>query len=136
MGSSPEVPLPAIALRQSSVYQSLRSAAASNGGHCIELHSFAREADRMRQLSQWLQWLHSAFARLRSRSLAALEVAANEMFQRTRANGRERPPAFAMQKVVGSSPIIRSRNACNWEMPSSDWETMVAAWLHSLTKSV
>jgi hypothetical protein len=61
------------------------------------------------QESQWLQWLHSAFARARCRSLALSEAAANRWFQRTHANGRERPPAFAMQKVVGSSPIIRSK---------------------------
>jgi hypothetical protein len=51
--------------------------------------------------------LQSAFARIRSRSLAPLEVAANERFRRTHANRRERLPAFAMQKVVGSSPIMR-----------------------------
>jgi hypothetical protein len=33
--------------------------------------------------------------------------AADRTFQRMRANRRERSPAFAMQKVVGSSPIIR-----------------------------
>jgi hypothetical protein len=32
---------------------------------------------------------------------------ANRGFDRTGANGRERPLAFAMQKVEGSSPFIR-----------------------------
>jgi hypothetical protein len=36
------------------------------------------------------------------------EGAANKPFERTNANGRERLLALAMQKVVGSSPIIRS----------------------------
>jgi hypothetical protein len=61
--------------------------------------------------SQWLQWLQSAFVRVRCGSLALVELAANKTFQRTGANGRERPPALAMQKVVGSSPIIRSIKA-------------------------
>jgi hypothetical protein len=39
------------------------------------------------------------------------EAAVNRTFQRTAANGRERSPVLAMQKVVGSSPIIRSRKA-------------------------
>ena len=30
---------------------------------------------------------------------------ANKRFERTDSNGRERSPAFAMQKVVGSSPV-------------------------------
>jgi hypothetical protein len=34
-----------------------------------------------------------------------------ERFERTGANGRERTRALAMQKVVGSSPIIRSQKA-------------------------
>ena len=33
--------------------------------------------------------------------------AANRLFERTDAHGCERSRAFAMQKVVGSSPIIR-----------------------------
>jgi hypothetical protein len=66
----------------------------------------------MWQPSRWLQWLHSAFVRVRCRSLAGPEASANTRFRRTRANGREHPPAFAMQKVVGSSPIIRSENPC------------------------
>jgi hypothetical protein len=41
-----------------------------------------------------------AFARLHGTS-------ANGRFERTDANGRERSLALAMQKVVGSSPIIR-----------------------------
>ena len=43
------------------------------------------------------------FARLRRSS-------ANSLFERTGANGRERSLAFAMQKVEGSSPFIRSQN--------------------------
>jgi hypothetical protein len=35
------------------------------------------------------------------------EAPAKHAFERTGANGCERSPAFAMQKVVGSSPIIR-----------------------------
>jgi hypothetical protein len=64
----------------------------------------------MWQLSQWLQWLHSAFARVRFRALAWPEAAANDNFRRTHANGRERPPTLAMQKVEGSSPFIRFQN--------------------------
>jgi hypothetical protein len=37
-----------------------------------------------------------------------------------------------MQKVVGSSPIIRSEIPANEQMSSSDQETMAAAWLHFL----
>jgi hypothetical protein len=37
-------------------------------------------------------------------------TAGNRRFDRTGANGRERSLAFAMQKVVGSSPIIRFKN--------------------------
>jgi hypothetical protein len=33
-------------------------------------------------------------------------------FQRTGANGREPLPKLAMQKVVGSSPIIRFKSPC------------------------
>src|SRR5207248_5459751 len=61
----------------------------------------------MRQQAQWLQWLHSAFARVRSRSLSQREDAANARFRRTRANRGERSPPLAMQKVEGSSPFIR-----------------------------
>jgi hypothetical protein len=64
------------------------------------------------------------------------EVAAGRRFERTAANGCERAPAFAMQKIVGSSPIIRSEIPANEQMSSSDQETMAAAWLHSLAKSV
>jgi hypothetical protein len=35
----------------------------------------------------------------------------NQQFERTRANGREHR-SLAMQKVVGSSPIIRSQTTC------------------------
>jgi hypothetical protein len=42
------------------------------------------------------------------RSLASTETAANGQFERTQANESELPRALAMQKVVGSSPIIRS----------------------------
>ena len=35
------------------------------------------------------------------------ESSANSRVERTGANGSERSLAFAMQKVVGSSPIIR-----------------------------
>jgi hypothetical protein len=55
----------------------------------------------------WQGWQGSAFARVRSRSLARRETSANSRFERTGAHGRERSLAFAMQKVVGSSPIIR-----------------------------
>jgi hypothetical protein len=44
---------------------------------------------------------------VRSGSLARAEAAANRPFERTGANRRERPPTLAMQKVVGSNPIIR-----------------------------
>ncbi len=40
-----------------------------------------------------------------------IETRATERSCRTYANARERPPLFAMQKVVGSSPIIRSQKA-------------------------
>jgi hypothetical protein len=48
---------------------------------------------------------------VRSRSLAGERRSRNplnEAVQRTTANGRERLLTVAMQKVVGSSPIIRS----------------------------
>jgi hypothetical protein len=50
---------------------------------------------------------------VRSGALAfarSAEDPTNKRFERTGANGRERAPALAMQKVVGSSPIIRSRS--------------------------
>jgi hypothetical protein len=47
----------------------------------------------------------------RWRSLAGDELAADRHFHRMGANGRERSPALAMQKVVGSSPIIRFHEA-------------------------
>jgi hypothetical protein len=40
-------------------------------------------------------------------SLTRPEAAANRRFRRTQANRRERLRTLAMQKVVGSSPIIR-----------------------------
>jgi hypothetical protein len=52
-----------------------------------------------------------AFARVRVRSLAPTETVANGQIERTGANGRERSLAFAMQKVVGSSPFIRLADA-------------------------
>ena len=46
--------------------------------------------------AQWLQWLHSAFARLRvGVSLARPEHAARQRFRRTRTNGRPRPTTVA-----------------------------------------
>ena len=59
-------------------------------------------------LKPWQEWQGSAFARVRLRSLALREDLQTRRFERTGANGSERSPAFAMQKVVGSSPIIRS----------------------------
>jgi hypothetical protein len=82
----------------------------------------------MLQPSQWLEWLHSAFARLRFRSLAPLEVAANKKFQRTRANRRERPPAFAMQKIEGSSPFIRFRKPAI-QCPTCRASTELPSWV-------
>jgi len=38
-----------------------------------------------------------------------METSANRDFERTDANGCERSLAFAMQKVEGSSPFIRSQ---------------------------
>jgi hypothetical protein len=58
----------------------------------------------------WQEWQGSAFARVRSRSLAWTGTTANRRFARTGANGRERSRTLAMQKVVGSNPIIRSTN--------------------------
>ena len=60
-----------------------------------------------REALPWQEWQGSAFALVRLRSLASTETAAIGRFERTGANGRERPPAFAMQKVEGSSPFIR-----------------------------
>ena len=59
-------------------------------------------------LIAWQEWQGSAFARVHSRSLDCAETSANGAFERTGANGSERSLALAMQKVVGSSPIIRS----------------------------
>jgi hypothetical protein len=47
-----------------------------------------------------VRWGSLAFARLHGSP-------AKSWFERTDANGRERSLASAMQKVVGSSPIIR-----------------------------
>jgi hypothetical protein len=47
------------------------------------------------------------FVRVRARSVTPFEGPANEQFLRTGAHRRERSPILAMQKVVGSSPIIR-----------------------------
>ena len=47
-------------------------------------------------------------------------IAANDRFQRTGAHARERPPLFAMQEVVGSSPIIRFFKPKKWlHIPAS-----------------
>jgi hypothetical protein len=57
---------------------------------------------------------------VRSGSVAfahAIEIRGNERFGRTEENGRERSLAFAMQKVVGSSPIIRSESPANRQVP-------------------
>jgi hypothetical protein len=59
-------------------------------------------------LSPWQEWQGSVFVRVRLRSLAPIETAANGQFERTGVNGRERSLALAMQKVEGSSPFIRS----------------------------
>jgi hypothetical protein len=61
----------------------------------------------------WQEWQGSAFARVRSCSLTWTGNPAIGRFERTGANGCERSLAFAMQKVVGSSPIIRSESPCN-----------------------
>src|SRR5215203_3506407 len=58
----------------------------------------------------WQQWQHLTFARVRSAFGAALAFRSTMGVHRTGANGRERSPPFAMQKVVGSSPIIRFKN--------------------------
>jgi hypothetical protein len=42
------------------------------------------------------------------------KIPANSPFERTGANGSERSLALAMQKVVGSSPIIRFQRPCRW----------------------
>jgi hypothetical protein len=60
------------------------------------------------------------------------EDAANNRFERTGANGCERSRAFAMQKVVGSSPIIRSERPANQKSSYSLLATLAAAWLHLL----
>jgi hypothetical protein len=68
---------------------------------------------------KWQQWLHSAFARVRWRSLDFAEAPARRAFERAGANGCERFPGFAMQKVEGSSPFIRFKNPVNWGFCSS-----------------
>jgi hypothetical protein len=71
---------------------------------------------------------------VRSGSVAfahADEHAANTPPERTPANGRERSPALATQKVVGWSPIIRSESPAKAGLSSSDRKTMTAAWLHA-----
>jgi hypothetical protein len=65
----------------------------------------------------WESWSVARMARfsVRSGSLAFArgdEKAATCALQRTGTNASERSLAFAMQKVVGSSPIIRSPRAC------------------------
>jgi hypothetical protein len=70
------------------------------------------ESGSARRVVPWQEWQGSAFARVRSCSLACMETTANGRFERTGANGSERPLAFAMQKVVGSNPIIRSKKSC------------------------
>jgi hypothetical protein len=62
---------------------------------------------RLRRPIPWQGWQGSMFARVRSRSLACADTPANWPLEPTGANGRERSRAFAMQKVVGSSPFIR-----------------------------
>jgi hypothetical protein len=39
------------------------------------------------------------------------------------------------EKVVGSKPVIRSKSPANEQVPSSNQETMAAAWLHSSSVS-
>jgi hypothetical protein len=59
---------------------------------------------------------------VRSGSLAFgrfAERPAIQAFERTGANGREPLLAFAMQKVEGSSPFIRSEIPANEQVPSS-----------------
>jgi hypothetical protein len=68
-------------------------------------------ASTVRHPIPWQEWQGWALAWVRVRSLAPTETAANLRFERTGANGRERSLAFAMQKVVGSSPIIRLRES-------------------------
>jgi hypothetical protein len=54
---------------------------------------------------------------------------------RTPAIERDRPPSFAMQKVVGSSPIIRFESPANVRFQSPVWKTVAATWLHSCPQS-
>ena len=56
------------------------------------------------QLSQWLQWLHSAFARVRSPEPKPLQT--GRLSERAREQART-PANLAMQKVEGSSPLLR-----------------------------
>jgi hypothetical protein len=51
-------------------------------------------------------------------------------FQRPGANGRERWPTLAMQKVVGSSPIIRFQNPARDHIVSSMRATNKPSWSH------
>jgi hypothetical protein len=76
-------------------------------------HESRGEARRVRTpcLIPWQEWQGSAFARVRSCSLVCMEPSANRRFERTGANRRERSLAFAMQKVEGSSPFIRSQKS-------------------------
>src|SRR5206468_5874686 len=73
------------------------------GGRDLSLRSWQKE--------QWQQWQHSAFVQVRSRSPARTETPAHTESARTDANRHERPLTLAMQKVVGSSPIIRSHES-------------------------
>jgi hypothetical protein len=56
--------------------------------------------------------------------------AADRTFQRTRANRRERPPAFAMQKVEGSSPFIRFKNP----RKSGVFVAIMATWVPDVSQ--
>jgi hypothetical protein len=72
-------------------------------------------------VAPWQEWQGSAFARVRSRSLNRDRTALQRRIERTGAHGRERSRTLAMQKVVGSSPIIRLRNACKLRVFA--WQT-------------
>ena len=81
------------------------------------------------QLSQLLQWLHSAFARVRCCSLARPEAAANRRFERTGANRRERSPALASRRswvrVPSSALLMKApHRGAVW----SGHETRDVAW--------
>jgi hypothetical protein len=79
---------------------------------------------RIRRLRPWQEWQGSAFARVRSRSLARTESPANSRFERTGANGRELLLSLAMQKVVGSSPSSAFKPPAKRRVPSSGWSTI------------